>query len=151
MFKIEFIKPPSQVMGDSHVFLLCESSRSLAEHNFRLNGQRLSQTVQFLRAEHGTAFDRGNQRNVVSFDVVRSVDFAGEPFADAHSALVFALDLPGLLFGVGTLKLTLEGQIGTAERWLDNAVIESSLVQTIGVALQYTHTVNGGEITDQEP
>ena len=83
MFKIEFIKQPSQVMGDLDTYLLCESSRSLAEHNFRLNGQRVFQPAQFLRAEYAQAFDRGNQRNLVAFEVARSVCFTGEKFRDA--------------------------------------------------------------------
>lgn len=152
MFKIEFIKPPAVVMGDATTFLLCESSRSLAEYNFRLNGQLLFQEAQFLRADYAEQFARGNARNVVTFEVARSVDFAGEQFADAESAGLFALDAQRLLPGVGVLKLTLEGTAGSAERWLANAAMQPpALTAWAGVLLTHAFTVNGGAFSEEDP
>ncbi len=151
MVRIEFIKAAT-VTSDEETLMLCESTRSLAESNIRFNGQSVLQPVQFLRAEYATVFDRGNQRNTISFDVRRDVDFNGELFPDVESALLFAFDLPARLRGVGVLKVELQGYASSYVRWMANAAVESvALTDPIGLNLGYAVVVSGGEITESEP
>ena len=132
--------------------MLCESSRSLAEHNITLNHRRVNQVSDLLRADYAAGFDRGNRRNVFSFEVTRAVDDKGIEFADAEAALLYALDHPQNLPSGGTLEIFLQGRLTTAKRWLDNALIEATdLTEPMGVALKWRYTFNGGELLKDEP
>ena len=62
------------------------------------------------------------------------------------------MDLPGELFGVGKLRLVLQGSTGNWERWMANAAVEqAALTADLGVVLNYSFAISGGEITEQEP
>lgn len=148
MFKVEYLSldtPP-------RVVLLCNSTRSLAEHNIRLNHRRVIEVVDFVRADFGTGFYRGNRRNTLSFDVRRDVDLDSKPFRDPEEAFVFALDHGDAFDAEGLIRLTLAGPKSSAIRWMQNAFVESSdLSQVLGVANAYSYTINAGAILKAKP
>jgi hypothetical protein len=148
VFKVELIS----LGANPQTFILCDSSLNLAEHNIRLNGQRVLDYVEYVRAEFALAFDMGNRRNILSFDVTRDVDFAGKKFVDAESALTFALDQDALLPVIGVIRITLKGKTTSNVRWMDNASVQATqLNEVIGVAHKYNVTINAGAITTTRP
>lgn len=148
MFTFTFNKV---VDGQELSYVLCRSSRSLAEHDIRLNGTRILQPVNYVRGKYGAIFDRGSQRNTLSFSAWRDVDFSDQEFADGETALAFALDMPGLLNGVGTLTMELKGDDKSYTRKLLNAGVPGVSLQSInGLLLLHSFEVNGGEIVPVE-
>jgi hypothetical protein len=148
MFKIELIT----LTVPAAAFVLCDSTRSLAEHNVRLNGQRVLDYVDYVRAAFATAFDMGNRRNILSFDVSRDVDFAGNAFRDPEAAFAWALDHDAALPVVSHCRITLKGRVTNEVRWLDNATVQTTqLTQIIGVAHKYNYTINAGAISKTRP
>lgn len=148
MFKVELISlttPPA-------TFLLCNSSRNLAEHNLKLNGQRVVDYVDLVRADYARAFDMGNRRNVFSFDVTRDVDFGGRQFRDPEAAMVFAMDQDALLPVISHARITFTGRFTNTVRWLDNCTVEATeLNEVVGVAHKYNYTLNGGAFSSSRP
>jgi hypothetical protein len=148
MFKVELIS----LVAPIRAFVLCNSTRSLAEHNIRLNGQRLVDYVDLVRAEYAKAFDQGNRRTLLSFDVTRDGDFDGRPFRDAEGALAWAFDQDAALPVVGHCRVTLRGRVTDTIRWIDNATVQTTqLSQVVGLAHTYTYTINGGAISRSRP
>lgn len=148
MFKVELISlvtPPA-------TYILCDSSRSLAEHNLRLNGRRIVDYVELVRADYAQAFDLGNRRNVFSFDVTRDVDFDGKAFRDPEAAMIFALDQDALIPVISHARLTFIGSVTTAVRWLANCSVETTdLSEVLGVAHKYNYTLNGAGFSALRP
>lgn len=148
MFKVEFIT----LAVPAQITLLCDSSRSLAEHNIRLNGRQIVDVVDLVRAEFAEGFYRGNRRTLLSFNVRRDVDFDGKAFADPEAAFAFALDQPDRFAAEGLVRLTLAGSKSNFIRWLDNAFIEASdLSEVMGVANLYQYTINAGAVSKTKP
>lgn len=148
MFKVELIS----LTTPAQAFVLCDSTKSLAEHNLRLNGQRVLDYVDYVRAEYAKAFDMGNRRNILSFDVTRDVNFEGKAFADAEGAFAWALDQDAALPVVSHCRITLKGRVTSEVRWMDNATLQvTQLNQIIGVAHKYNYTINAGAISKTRP
>ena len=148
MFKVEFITREVP----SHVVLLCNSTRHLAEHNLRLNGRRIVDVVDLVRADYAKGFFRGNRRNTLSFDVQRDSDLDIKPFPDPEGAFAFALDHGDYFDSEGLVRITLEGIKTSATRWLDNAFVEAhDLSELVGVSSKYSYTINCGRILTSKP
>ncbi len=149
MFKVEFI---TETSSTRRTRVLCNSSLDLAEHNIQLNNRRLLDVVDLFRSDYAKVFWRGNRRNILSFEVTRAEDFTGKAFADAETAMMFALDQETELDGVGYVRFELRTATRSFLRWLDNAVIEvTDLNEVIGLAHKYTYTINAGAILKAEP
>lgn len=148
MFKVEFIT----LSVPAAVVLLCNSTRSLAEHNLRLNGRRVIDVVDLVRADFAEGFFRGNRRNTLSFDVSRDSDLDVKPFADAEAAFAFALDHGDSFDEEGLIRITLKGTKTNVVRWMNNAFVEAhDLSELIGVSTKYNYTINSGAITADRP
>jgi hypothetical protein len=148
MFKVELIS----LTTPAQVFVLCNSSRSLAEHNIRFNGQRVLDYVDFVRATHAKAFDMGNRRTMLSFDVGRDCTFADRTFRDPEEAFIWGLDQDALLPAVGHCRITVAGPKTSAVRWMDNAALQGTPVdQFMGIWLKLNYTINAGAISTTRP
>lgn len=148
MFKIEFIT----LDVPAAVTLLCNSSRSLAEHNLRFNGRRIIDVVELVRADYAVGHYRGNRRNTLTFDVRRDVDLQGKTFRDPEEAFAWGLLHPDQFDEEGRVRLTLEGTQSSHLLWFDNAFVEASdLSEVMGVANLYSYTINAGAISKTKP
>lgn len=150
MVKFEFIADDT---GTTTV--LSDSTRSLAEHNIKLNHQRALQIEEMFAAAYKFSADQKNQRNRISFDVYRSKNTAGTEFVDPEAAFVFALDhlqADAGLGASGTLKMTFQGAITAQTRYLHKALLEvCDLVDaSTGVSIGLSYTFNGAQI-DSSP
>ena len=132
--------------------VLCNTSRSLTEMNVTLNQRRLTEWVPGYGAGFGLAIDRGNARNVLSFDVRRDADYTPAKFPDPEGALLFALDHPNYLPGTGSLKISLAGVTTTATRWLLNCSLDTlEMPDWLGTAPLFKYVFNGGAFTATAP
>ena len=132
--------------------VLCNTSRSLTEMNVTLNQRRLTEHVRGYGAAVDLAIDRGNLRNLLSFDVRRDADYTPTKFADPEGALLFALDHPNYLPGTGSLKISLAGVTTTATRWLLNCSLDVlEMPDWLGTAPLFKYTFNGGAFTATAP
>ena len=148
MFKVEFIT----LSAPATVVLLCNSTRNLAEHNLRLNGRRVIDIVDLVRADFAEGHYLGNRRNILSFEVRRDVDLGGGEFPDPEAAFAFALDQGDLFDEEGLLRITLVGTKTSVTRWLDNAFVEAhDLSEVLGIANRYSYTINAGRISTSRP
>lgn len=139
---------------------LCESTRSLAEHNLKLNGVNVVQVEDLFRAEFKLGFYRKNKRNQLSFDVSRSQDFSGVEFASPEAAFIWALDHIGSqsesggptgttdMGGSGTLKIEVTSVVFNATRYMHNCLLESSQFSdaSLGICLGLSYSFTGGVI-----
>lgn len=148
MFTVEFITLATK----PRITLLCDSSRNLAEHNIRLNGRRIIDVVDLVRADYAVGYYRGNRRNTLTFDVRRDVDLKAKEFRDAEEAFTFALDHGDQFDEEGLVRLTLKGQFSNSVRWFANAFVEAhDLAEVMGVANLYSYTINAGAISKTQP
>jgi len=148
MFKVELISLTTPVRN----FVLCNSTRSVTEHNIRLNGQRVLDFVEYVRGDYAKAFDQGNRRNVLSFDVTRDCDWEGRLFKDAEAAFAWALEQDAVLPVISLCRITLEGPKTSKTYWFDNASVQATqLNQIVGVAHTYNYTINAGAISLTRP
>jgi hypothetical protein len=134
--------------------VLCNTTRALTEINLAFNHQRVTESVAGYGAASGTAIDRGNIRNTISFDVRRSADGESTPvaFTDAGAAFLYAVQQPVSLPGTGILQLAVPTNGGTGTIWLLNCSIERLEVPDfLGVAPLFKYTFNGGLITTTKP
>jgi hypothetical protein len=132
--------------------VLCNTSRSLTEMNVTLNQRRLTEHVQGYGAAFDLAIDRGNVRNLLSFDVRRDSDYTPAKFPDPEAALLFALGHAAVLPGTGILQIQLAGVTTNATRWLLNCSLDVlDLSDWLGVAPLFKYTINGGQITAVSP
>jgi hypothetical protein len=148
MLKVELISlttPPQ-------AFVLCNSTKALAEHNLRLNGQRVIDYVSYVRAEFAKGFDQGNRRTVFSFDVTRDCDFSDKTFRDPEAAFAWALDQEMQLPTLSHCRITIASDLTNTVRWIDNATVQAlPLNRVLGVALTFNYTINGGRISVARP
>ena len=133
--------------------MLCQTTRSLAELNVKLNHRRLNQVTNLYGALNALLLDAGNQRNTLSLTARRGVDFSAAAFADPEAAFLFALDQPGRFTVAGVLQLDLQGAVTPiTTRYLLNCGIEGlNLADWLGVAPSFDYTFNGGLITAASP
>lgn len=152
MLKITFISDAGTPISTK----LCESTRSLAEHDFEAQGESTNQVESIVRATRKKGFDRGNRRISISFNVWRAENFAATAFASPEAALAFALDHIDGMGGDGTqvmgssgsLKIELTGQ---TTRYIHNCLLNS--IQKSGdnglcLLLRYSFT---GGLIDTTP
>jgi hypothetical protein len=132
--------------------VLCNTTRALAEIALTFNHQRVTDKVQGYGAPFGTAIDRGNVRNTISFDVRRSQNDTPAAFVDAGAAFLYALQHPAEIPGTGNLQLVVPTNGGTTTIWLLNCEIARFEVPDfLGVAPLFRYTFNGGQITTSTP
>jgi hypothetical protein len=101
--------PDAAYQTVSSTLILCNSSRSIAEHNLKINNRALVQSAELFEAPFVTNLYHRDDRIEFSFEVERSQDFTGTNFPDAESAFIFAANhmggsLPNFaVIGTGTL------------------------------------------------
>lgn len=139
----------------SSPLILCLSTRSVAEHNVRLNNRSLSELAEPYQSDFTRNFDRSNDRNVFSFDCDRSDDFDGAPFVDAEAAAQFAfLHLGGgkdtAIHGTGVLNLVLTGKVTQVNIQLANVVKQSvDWAEWSGTLIKLSYVFTCGLISTQ--
>lgn len=112
---------------------------------FKINGQRVSQVAQFLRAAAVRVFNRGNLQTTVTFAITRAHEslMAAELFILEHD-----LNLPPQ----GLVTFTAGGaETQETERYLADAMITVSDREYIGVTTIHHYTVVGGELLKIKP
>lgn len=114
--------------------------------NLRINGRRVVQPGELLRASYEAPFDRKNKRVSVSFDVAREHD-------NVQESERFVIDHPcELPEGRQTLLLVAVDDDGRGmERYLPNAVLESDDHHYTGRTTFHSYTIVGGQITSDDP
>ena len=132
---------------------LCESTRTLAEHNFTVNASVVNQIDSLAGADYQWGASRGNRRNHVGFEVSRAEDLSGAGFATPEAALVFALDHVNGKGGNGIVGMGNSGvlkiELNSAVRYARNCLIESvGLVNAAGgICLNLRYTFTSGIIS----
>jgi len=113
--------------------------------DLQINGRRIIQIAQLLRADEIKMFDRKNHQTTVSFSVSRlhSSVQASECFILEHST-----GLPGQ--GLVTFVAT-DDNGRDVERHLQAACIEIDESRYIGRSTHHTYTVIGGKMLKQKP
>ncbi len=151
MLKLTFI-PDGAPVGDGLV--LCATTRSITELNVSFNHQRIITGYQLYGALTALALDMGNQRNLLSLRVRRSVDFAAAAFADPEAAFLFALDQPAEFPGTGILQIEVVGaSTASTKRWMLNTAVKAiaNKFEDLGIAPAFDYTFDGGLITKDSP
>lgn len=156
MLTLTFI-PDGALVADGLV--LCQTSRSLAELNVRVNHKRVISVENLAQVlgsgQAGLAQDFGNWRMTFGLTVRRGVDFtapAPKAFADPEAALAFALQQPTSFSGTGILQIDLKGTTTNTTLWLLNVAVEGiGLAEWLGVAPKFDYNFNGGLITANSP
>lgn len=113
--------------------------------DLRINGARVVQDAQFLRASAGRSFDRSNLKTSVSFAISRehSSIQAAEAFILAHYC-----ELPGS----GTLELHAEATTGGVKQYyMTNAVLSVTGGSVNGVSTDHSYEITGGILTTTRP
>ena len=145
----------------SSTVVLCQSTRSVAEHNVRINGRRAVDVVQTYRADVVQNFDRANSQVSLSFEVERDTDFAssgnGASLADPEQAFVAAAlhignsSLTGYssVRGLGSLVMVLNGAVsGVSTLTFNNAALQSvDLHEWLGILVGFSYTFVASSIT----
>jgi len=106
--------------------------------NLRINSRILVQEADFLRAIEGAQYDRGNHRNVVTFNVHYL-------FSDEADAEVWLLERGDTLLGRGRVTFICKSATREIERYLNNAVVRSTVGQQIGVTIILDYEITGGQ------
>ena len=112
---------------------------------FRINGQRLTQTAQFLRAEAISVFDRKNHQTTVTFSITRLHE-------STQDAEVFILEHSTGLKHSGLIAFIAQGSHGRETvRYLQAACITVDDASYIGLSTRHNYTIIGGRILNQKP
>jgi len=112
--------------------------------NFRINSRIIVQEADFLRATKGDQFNRGNHRNIVTFQTHRLFD-------DEADAEVFLLEHGDTLLGRGLVTIICKSATKEVERYLKNAVVRGSVGEQIGVTLIFNYEITGGQFLKVKP
>lgn len=113
--------------------------------DLRINGQRVEQDAQFLRAAQARVFDRQNVMTTITFSIAR--EHASEQDAE-YFILTHYADLPGN----GTALLIAEDSTGREKNlYLENAVLVVTDHRHMGVSSFHDYTLKGGILTDVKP
>ena len=115
--------------------------------NLRINSSRVVQEVELLRAPFLTVFDRGNQRNEITFDVLDNLSApTSTGFAEAT-----ALAAQNRC-GKGLVTFTCADNTGgTFIRYLANAIVQQTSAEHLGIMITYSYRILGGSITAKPP
>lgn len=125
-------------------FVLCDVGQ-LAPDTLRINGRRVTQTAQRIRAAAAAVWNRLNTVTTISFSVVREHQdvLTAESFLIQHE-----VEIPQS--GVVSFKCY---NIGGSESvfYLDCGGLETTEASYIGCSTQHTYTLTGGRITTEKP
>jgi len=111
----------------------------------QINGRRLGQEGNFLRAVQARMFDRGNVKMTVAFSVHRQ-------HADILTAQYFVVKHAADLPGSGTVDISAESEAGAeAHLYLENALLTITGHQQRGVSTIHAYTIEGGLVTAANP
>jgi hypothetical protein len=126
--------------GGGQAYTLCDGAdRSLESRcgpqGLRINGRRLEQAEDLLRATAGVTYNRGNKRTVVTFGV--SVNFATVEKAEAF-LLLHSTELPGS----GLVRF--EAGSGGPTRQLAVALLVADGIEHIGASVRMQYEIHGG-------
>lgn len=118
---------------------------SEAPDGLRLTHNRAAQTADYIAADQGETFSRGNARRELSFTVTRTHDHL-------RAATAFILDHPENLADSGTLLVEQRETAGVVRRWSSEAVLlRADLVQQIGITTIWLYQFALGPITKADP
>lgn len=138
----------------SSTIMLCDSNRSVGEHNLRLNNRALGETAEPYQADWAENLNRYNERNAFSFEVWRDRDLSGAVFADEYASFYFmALHIGGAskqyaVRGTGALTVTLTGSAGTNILTFANAMKQSiDLALWNGIQMNLHYAFSCGAIS----
>ncbi len=114
--------------------------------NFRLNGQRVVEIAEFLRAEYVKIFYRNNRKTTVSFQTARL-------HANIQTAEAFVMDHDATVTVMGLLEIALVSDKGAQTfRYIDNAAVESvTLVSWTGLTTVHEYSIVGGQVLKTKP
>jgi hypothetical protein len=115
--------------------------------NLRINSSRVVQEVELLRAPNVAIFDRLNQRNEITFDVLDNLTAA------ASTGLAEATALLAQRFcGKGTVTFVCADLTGgTFVRYLANAVVQQASAEHLGIMITYSYRIIGGPVSQSAP
>ena len=132
---------------------LCDSSRSIEEHNLKLNNSSLIEIAELYKADFIKQFNRYNDRVEFSFQVTRDADFLGNSYVTPENAFFQAALHVGAasttspapaqaVRGTGRLQLTLNAASGGPfEMTFLNAAKRSIVMsQWMGIAITFDYT-----------
>lgn len=109
-----------------------------------LRPRRNNQERQGIDRAHVEMVGRQNLKHVLTFAVTRGHDTPQE-------AELFCLDHAYDVPPVGIVHFVVGSGEAQEDRWLLNAAITVSESATIGVSSRHTYTIEGGELTDEDP
>jgi hypothetical protein len=134
--------------------ILCLSSRQVAEHNIRFSGKPMIETVELFRSATVANFYRFNRRCPFSFEVMRDMDFANNPFQDPEAAISFAADHCAgstktlAVAGTGVLAVQLVGPVTSKTLTFNNAVVQGiDLIQWEGIVVTFRYDFVTASVT----
>jgi len=124
------------------IFILAAGGRR-SPRNLRINSSRAVQEAELLRAPYLAIFDRGNQRNEVTFDVL---DNLSTPFSTGQAEAILLLAQNRC--GKGLVTFTGADNAGGAFiRYMNNAVVQQTSAQHSGIMITYSYRILGGSIS----
>lgn len=115
-------------------------------NNFKLNGQRVVEIAEFLRAEYIKVFYRNNRKTSISFQTARL-------HANIQTAEAFVMDHESTVTVMGLLEITLVSDKGAQTfRYINNAAVESvTLVSWTGITTIHEYSLVGGVVLKVKP
>jgi hypothetical protein len=124
------------IQSGANETILCGGDESSQyPENLRVNGRRIAQIAEFIRAAHAGVYNRKNRRVRISFQLTREYEFA---WIAAEALLVAAAELPE----TGTVLFTCQGG-GRKVLQLVDAVIESDDAYLVGVSVITSYNLIG--------
>jgi hypothetical protein len=106
--------------------------------NFRINGVRVVQVAQYLRAEAVKVFNRKNRQTTVTFEISRK-------HKTVQDAEVFILEHGNNIPGQGLVTFQALSSTGlVTERYLEAAVISGDDCSYIGATTRHNYQIVGG-------
>lgn len=116
--------------------LIAGLSSAEFDQEFKVNGQRLVQVREHLRAVNAKPTRRGNRKTTISWSATKE-------HASMHDAEAFLLEHEVSIPSAGTLVCIAEGS-GQSAYELSDAALQSHVGQRIGVATLHQYIFVGG-------
>jgi len=110
------------------------------EEDFKINGQRVVQVGEFLRAEDARPFGRGNRKTTISWAATKE-------HASMHDAESFLLEHEATIPSSGTLVCIAEGE-GQSSYELSDAQLQTHDCSRIGVTTLHKYLFIGGSFSE---
>lgn len=125
-------------------FVLADHDKTSVS-NFRINGSRLVQVAELVRAETVQVFGRGNRKTTVTFDVSRE-------HADVRTSETFILGHATNVPESGLITFEAISASGAlTRRYLNAAVCSVVDCSYAGVTTVHTYQIIGGKMLLQKP